>query len=189
MGGLPWGGPRLPDIPQMACKTADFQPYGAIGGKTQGHQVFFRPDGQQFQHPVAQLERDLVVVDRIHLVENQRRMGPPISRLDRRVGLPAKTVQQENEALLAGEIGAVPHRYQRVLHRRRDHAEIVGVERRELQFVIHGNVSLSDARCRDRKSTRLNSSHLGISYAVFCLKKKKTKKIYFFSITKNTNKK
>src|SRR5437899_6403942 len=30
-----------------------------------------------------------------------------------------------------------------------------------------------DVRCRDRKSTRLNSSHLGISYAVFCLKKKK----------------
>src|SRR2546426_6359312 len=31
-------------------------------------------------------------------------------------------------------------------------------------------------RCRsgDRKSTRLNSSHLVISYAVFCLKKKKT---------------
>src|SRR5205814_8643719 len=28
----------------------------------------------------------------------------------------------------------------------------------------------------DRKSTRLNSSHLGISYAVFCLKKKKKKK-------------
>src|ERR1039457_7360652 len=27
--------------------------------------------------------------------------------------------------------------------------------------------------CRDRKSTRLNSSHLVISYAVFCLKKKK----------------
>src|SRR5262245_66189993 len=26
---------------------------------------------------------------------------------------------------------------------------------------------------KDRKSTRLNSSHLGISYAVFCLKKKK----------------
>src|SRR5262245_62865526 len=28
----------------------------------------------------------------------------------------------------------------------------------------------------DRKSTRLNSSHLGISYAVFCLKKKKKTK-------------
>src|SRR3712207_7139785 len=29
---------------------------------------------------------------------------------------------------------------------------------------------------KDRKSTRLNSSHANISYAVFCLKKKKTKK-------------
>src|SRR5258708_15798438 len=29
--------------------------------------------------------------------------------------------------------------------------------------------------CRDRKSTRLNSSHQIISYAVFCLKKKKIK--------------
>src|SRR5256885_10811199 len=29
-------------------------------------------------------------------------------------------------------------------------------------------------QCGDRKSTRLNSSHLVISYAVFCLKKKKT---------------
>src|SRR2546426_9366177 len=32
---------------------------------------------------------------------------------------------------------------------------------------------------RDRKSTRLNSSHLVISYAVFCLKKKKKKKYDF----------
>src|SRR2546426_1387239 len=31
-------------------------------------------------------------------------------------------------------------------------------------------------RHQDRKSTRLNSSHLVISYAVFCLKKKKKKK-------------
>src|SRR5439155_17240022 len=31
--------------------------------------------------------------------------------------------------------------------------------------------------CRDRKSTRLNSSHVAISYAVFCLKKKKKKYI------------
>src|SRR5688500_19135566 len=32
-----------------------------------------------------------------------------------------------------------------------------------------------DVRRQDRKSTRLNSSHLVISYAVFCLKKKKTR--------------
>src|SRR5437773_7249384 len=31
------------------------------------------------------------------------------------------------------------------------------------------------AECKDRKSTRLNSSHITISYAVFCLKKKKHK--------------
>src|SRR3712207_8922923 len=36
----------------------------------------------------------------------------------------------------------------------------------------------------DRKSTRLNSSHANISYAVFCLKKKKNRKSYT-SITRN----
>src|SRR6266496_5755474 len=41
-------------------------------------------------------------------------------------------------------------------------------------------------RRRDRKSTRLNSSHVEISYAVFCLKKKKKKKT---NTTKKTTKK
>src|SRR5256885_14578400 len=43
-------------------------------------------------------------------------------------------------------------------------------------LVEHDEVDLVDAEQverRDRKSTRLNSSHLVISYAVFCLKKKK----------------
>src|SRR5438270_6347845 len=35
---------------------------------------------------------------------------------------------------------------------------------------------LRDKRLEDRKSTRLNSSHSQISYAVFCLKKKKKNK-------------
>src|SRR2546422_11620370 len=35
----------------------------------------------------------------------------------------------------------------------------------------------ASGRGRDRKSTRLNSSHGYISYAVFCLKKKKKKKV------------
>src|SRR5256885_4441007 len=40
--------------------------------------------------------------------------------------------------------------------------------------VIHGVFVLEGGtRAGDRKSTRLNSSHLVISYAVFCLKKKK----------------
>src|SRR5947199_2812582 len=47
---------------------------------------------------------------------------------------------------------------------------------------VHDAVSSSTARrvgsaVEDRKSTRLNSSHLGISYAVFCLKKKKDRPV------------
>src|SRR5690348_17863782 len=43
---------------------------------------------------------------------------------------------------------------------------------RLVQF--HGALGKFDAVHPDRKSTRLNSSHPSISYAVFCLKKKKT---------------
>src|SRR5688572_32626283 len=38
------------------------------------------------------------------------------------------------------------------------------------------NFNLQKANATDRKSTRLNSSHSQISYAVFCLKKKKKNK-------------
>src|SRR5690606_41869748 len=39
--------------------------------------------------------------------------------------------------------------------------------------VMRRAVEIFDERKEDRKSTRLNSSHVKISYAVFCLKKKK----------------
>src|SRR5438445_3572485 len=44
-----------------------------------------------------------------------------------------------------------------------------------LDVMVAGEVELGLAGnyCGDRKSTRLNSSHANISYAVFCLKKKK----------------
>src|SRR5439155_27337403 len=42
--------------------------------------------------------------------------------------------------------------------------------RNVVAFQTHGDTST------DRKSTRLNSSHVAISYAVFCLKKKKKEK-------------
>src|SRR6266446_6819483 len=55
-----------------------------------------------------------------------------------------------------------------------------------LREYIHGSVlevgagiGANTSLLRDRKSTRLNSSHLVISYAVFCLKKKKNKLIEF----------
>src|SRR5947209_16950100 len=47
-----------------------------------------------------------------------------------------------------------------------------------LKFWIDGKeiiVRAGEVLCIDRKSTRLNSSHANISYAVFCLKKKKQK--------------
>src|SRR5438067_7947296 len=39
------------------------------------------------------------------------------------------------------------------------------------------HLCIADPLGRDRKSTRLNSSHVSISYAVFCLKKKKKKRL------------
>src|SRR5690349_22287735 len=59
----------------------------------------------------------------------------------------------------------------------------VGVALLALRQELHGFVERLDADdvkalaryAVDRKSTRLNSSHVEISYAVFCLKKKKTR--------------
>src|SRR5437870_13334078 len=53
-------------------------------------------------------------------------------------------------------------------------ADEKGVSRRHLQIRYKGYLTYAiDLDSRDRKSTRLNSSHVAISYAVFCLKKKK----------------
>src|SRR3712207_7686007 len=45
----------------------------------------------------------------------------------------------------------------------------------------HGRSRQRLHAARDRKSTRLNSSHANISYAVFCLKKKQNNLIYLLS--------
>src|SRR5256885_12964208 len=68
---------------------------------------------------------------------------------------------RDNEVLLARitrDLDALP-------------AELVlGPVRARIEAELGGDL----VRARDRKSTRLNSSHLVISYAVFCLKKKRT---------------
>src|SRR5256885_14670060 len=52
--------------------------------------------------------------------------------------------------------------------------EVEGLEERlKSRFGWGLTVAIEPKRDLDRKSTRLNSSHLVISYAVFCLKKKK----------------
>src|SRR5256886_6736485 len=48
----------------------------------------------------------------------------------------------------------------------------IGIGGSEIHEFVAGSYA-STARNADRKSTRLNSSHSQISYAVFCLKKKK----------------
>src|SRR2546426_5571302 len=59
----------------------------------------------------------------------------------------------------------------RQLHARLD---LVAEHRRHRQLAAERDVGELDPGAVDRKSTRLNSSHLVISYAVFCLKKKKS---------------
>src|SRR3989442_3346825 len=70
----------------------------------------------------------------------------------------------------------------------RDHLENLGGDDRQVRLLVEAREQLADLRLgeeqaevlvalaepkiRDRKSTRLNSSHVRISYAVFCLKKK-----------------
>src|SRR6266540_4573104 len=53
-------------------------------------------------------------------------------------------------------------------------------------LVAHARPEL---RAGDRKSTRLNSSHITISYAVFCLKKKKKQQCHYKLTQKKKNKK
>src|SRR5689334_24210485 len=55
----------------------------------------------------------------------------------------------------------------------RDRRDDLGVRARRAE--PHRRADGTRERVRDRKSTRLNSSHSSISYAVFCLKKKKSK--------------
>src|SRR3989454_3320491 len=54
--------------------------------------------------------------------------------------------------------------------------------RKASRFISCLAITRSSATKRDRKSTRLNSSHLVISYAVFCLKKKKVRRRLFRAI-------
>src|SRR2546426_8781340 len=86
-----------------------------------------------------------------------RRAGSRSSRLAR------------NEASSFRSIGLVTAFWIReILARRLSTRRWVGMNRRP----AHSSKPKTNASSGDRKSTRLNSSHLVISYAVFCLKKK-----------------
>src|SRR5437870_7538523 len=80
-------------------------------------------------------------------------------RSARRIGVPVQQI--EGERVLAEQV---------VVHHERPH-QVVGAQ----QVEAAGHLRALEVAARvhlDRKSTRLNSSHVAISYAVFCLKKK-----------------
>src|SRR5256885_3951296 len=60
------------------------------------------------------------------------------------------------------------------IHRAARDRDGLGQQERDHRSLPGAGSCPSSKSDRDRKSTRLNSSHLVISYAVFCLKKKKT---------------
>src|SRR5256885_4113628 len=86
----------------------------------------------------------------------------------RRTSSPAGSTDRSGPRPDAGRAQA-----QAVAHERPGDAILLhgGEERLQLEL---GHGDEGRATPQDRKSTRLNSSHLVISYAVFCLKKKKT---------------
>src|SRR5436853_1276458 len=69
-------------------------------------------------------------------------------------------------------------------------ALLVATERRQRVdqvIIVDPDSAEANALSQDRKSTRLNSSHLGISYAVFCLKKKNSYKQLGSTYCANSN--
>src|SRR5262245_63028343 len=72
--------------------------------------------------------------------------------------------------------------------RRREPAPVVPLQHRSPATPTASRTGRRNGDIRDRKSTRLNSSHLGISYAVFCLKKKKKTTERETQITDKSNK-
>src|SRR5207245_8312618 len=95
---------------------------------------------------------------------------------------PRRGAEQARKRLIAGETPAVEH--ERAVQQLRREREIVRDHEQRGSPTSRSCPPCSleqragDARAQgDRKSTRLNSSHGSISYAVFCLKKKKQTKL------------
>src|SRR2546430_5904470 len=62
-----------------------------------------------------------------------------------------------------------------------DTRDVIGIFQRSGKADVEAAVDAAKRGLEDRKSTRLNSSHSQISYAVFCLKKKKKYNIFYLN--------
>src|SRR5256885_3477276 len=69
--------------------------------------------------------------------------------------------------------GIVALRPRQAEHRVHREGAAQAIEEEQIELAGANDLELAVVKSEDRKSTRLNSSHLVISYAVFCLKKKK----------------
>src|SRR5688572_32448743 len=85
---------------------------------------------------------------------------------------PRSTLFPYTTLFRSGEPRVVDHQLQQV-RVRSDSPAIHLVRRRRIVEKHLVQIEQASAHFADRKSTRLNSSHSQISYAVFCLKKKK----------------
>src|SRR5690625_5577264 len=75
-------------------------------------------------------------------------------------------------SLITGASSGLGTEYARQLARRGDRLVLVARDTARLEALTSELRSAGAGAVEDRKSTRLNSSHVAISYAVFCLKKK-----------------
>src|SRR5256885_6893949 len=82
----------------------------------------------------------------------------------------SKVIEYADKLVAMGDKAEAVVRYQMLYARALAYATLPQTDQ------TAGAAKAREAASLDRKSTRLNSSHLVISYAVFCLKKKKNKR-------------
>src|SRR3989475_7292496 len=149
--------------------------------------VTFRIAGQDFAFNIFQVERILrydapaplpKAPDFLEGILQYQGTAVPLIDLRKRLGAPAPLREETRIVVLqwdGSKLGIVVDAVTEVL-------QLLATEVTAPPTIVKGlaaeyitGLIVKDGRTIDRKSTRLNSSHSQISYAVFCLKKKNTK--------------
>src|SRR5699024_12884513 len=80
-----------------------------------------------------------------------------------------------HDALPISDVAMIAHEIRNPLTLISSSLQVIEAQHPEVKEFYNWEQTMEDVKFIDRKSTRLNSSHVSISYAVFCLKKKKKK--------------
>ena len=110
-------------------------------------------------------------------------------------------IERENNVVIASIYGATSDEFSKVVSEVQDYVDMIelniscphamegfGASIGQDCNLSHTIVSASKDATTDRKSTRLNSGHHRISYAVFCLKKKKSQYHQLYRLSRNCSK-